>query len=336
MSRAGEALVVRAAGLSTRLLGATGRSAVLAAPDLAALARELAARGYLSGEPRPDAAALEMGIRRGASARLRQLARWDPDATLAPLLFGGEDQRSLRALLRGAHAALPAEVRLAGLIPTPILPERVLAELARQPTVAAIATLLALWGSPYAEPLAPARSGPVELLKLEVTLARFITARALVAARRQGGGWSEFVQESIDGQNLETALTLAGRGDELEPEQHFLAGGARIDLEQFRRLARAGGRELAVPLAARLWAGTPLEAAIRRSGEDPLELARAVDGYRRQHWRREARGAPLGAAPVIHYLLTLQADVRLLQRAAWGLALGAPPSRRQAATEAPR
>ncbi len=122
----------------------------------------------------------------------------------------------------------------------------------------------------------------------------------------------------------------------LEPEQHFLAGGARIDREQFRRLARAGGRELAVPLAARLWAGTPLEAAIRRSGEDPLELARAVDGYRRQHWRREARGAPLGAAPVIHYLLTLQADVRLLQRAAWGLALGAPPSRRQAATEAPR
>ena len=331
MSRSNDALVVRAAGLSTRLLDQEGRAAAIRATDFGALTRDLAARGYLAEEIRPDATALEVAIRRGASARLRQLARWDPEGPLGPLLFAMEDRRSLRALLRGAQAALPADVRLAGLLPTPTLPERVLAELARQPSVAAMVGLLALWRSPYAPALAPARSGPPDLLALEVALARDTSRRALEVARRQGGGWTDFVRESIDLDNLRTALTLTGRGDELEPATHFLEGGDRLTEDRFRQIATAQDPDRAVQLAARVWDGTPLHPIILHHGRDPLRLERELDEARRQLWRRRARREPLGAAPIVSYLLRLRAEGQVLQRAVWGLALGAPALRRQAA-----
>ena len=60
-----------------------------------------------------------------------------------------------------------------------------------------------------------------------------------------------------------------------------------------------------------------------------LALEPELADLRRRAWRRRARTEPLGAAPVVHYLLRLRAEVRLLQRAVWGLALGAPTARRR-------
>lgn len=328
MSAGLESFTVRAAGLAGRLLTPEGRHRILGATDLPTLARELSAAGYPSAEARPDAPSLELAVRRGASARLRQLARWDPEGRLGPLLFADEDRRSLRAVLRGAVAELSPEARLAGTLPTPRLPERALAELARQPSVAAIAALLAVWRSPYAEPLAAALEDKPDLLELEVALGRRIAADQLRAAGRDPG-WRDFVQESIDLDNLRTALILAGRGDEIEPAHLFMPGGAVLTAERFANIARAPDAATGYRLAASAWAGTALAAPVDRGHIAPLALEPELEDLRRRAWRRRARGEPLGAAPVVYYLLRLRAEVRLLQRVVWGLALGAPPARRR-------
>lgn len=334
MSAGLDSLTVRAAGLAGRLLTPEGRHRILGAADLPALARELGAAGYPSAEARPDAPSLELAVRRGASARLRQLARWDAAGDLGPLLFADEDRRSLRAVLRGAVAGLSPEARLAGRLPTPRLPERALAELARQPSVAAIAALLALWRSPYAEPLAAALESKPDLLELEVALGRRIAADQLRAAGRDAG-WRDFVRESIDLDNLRTALILAGRGDEIAPAHLFISGGAALTAERFTSIARAPDAATGYRLAAPAWEGTSLATPLDRGHGTPLALEPELEDLRRRAWRRRARREPLGAAPVVHYLLRLRAEVRLLQRAVWGLALGAPPARRRATEEEP-
>lgn len=328
MSAGLESLTVRAAGLAARLLTPEGSHRTLSATDLPTLARELSAAGYPSAEARPDAPALELAIRRGASARLRQLARWDSTGRLGPILFADEDRRSLRAVLRGAVAGLSPEARLSGTLPTPRLPERALNELARQPTIAAVAALLALWRSPYAAPLAAAQHGKPDLLELEVALGRQIGADQLQAAGADPG-WRDFVRESLDLDNLRTALILAGRGDEIAPDHLFIPGGAVLSADHFMRIARAPDAAEGYRIAAPAWAGTPLAAAVDRGQVAPLALEPELADLRRRAWRRRARTEPLGAAPVVHYLLRLRAEVRLLQRAVWGLALGAPIARRR-------
>ncbi len=328
MSAGLEAFTVRAAGLAGRLLTPEGRHRILGAPDLPGLARELSAAGYPSAEARPDAPSLELAVRRGASARLRQLAHWDPAGRLGPLLFADEDRRSLRAVLRGAVANLSPEARLAGTLPTPRLPERALTELARQPSVAAIAALLAVWRSPYAEPLAAALDDKPDLLELEVALGRRIAADQLRAAGRDAG-WRDFVRESIDLDNLRTALILAGRGDEIDPAHLFIPGGVVLTAERFASIARTPDAAAGYRLAASAWAGTALAAPVDRGHIAPLALEPELEDLRRRAWRRRARGEPLGAAPVVYYLLRLRTEVRLLQRVVWGLALGAPPARRR-------
>ena len=322
-----DALVVRAAGHAAHLLDPAGRAALLRAGDFPALARELGAHGYAVPDPRPEAPALELAIRRGAGARLRQLARWEPGEALGRLLFALEDQRSLRALVRGAAAGLPADARLAGLLPTPTLPERVQAELARLPSVAAMAALLAAWRSPFAAALRPARAGHPDLLMLDVALARTAGEMVRQAARRLGGDWRGFVRETTDLDNLCTALLLMGRGGELLPASLFLPGGESLTLEGCTRIAGAAPDQAGV-LLPRLLGGTPLAALLPPEIADPATLERDLDDLRRQAWRRRARRDPLGAAPVVSYLLALRAEVVFLQRAVWGVALGAPPLRR--------
>ena len=132
-----EAPNARARGLGTHLLSDEAMSALATAPDLAAMVALLEAAGIvIPEEGRLTPLAIELGIRRAAADELQRLARWFGDRSAAPgLIFADEDRRSLRAMIRGAAAGASAEARLVGLIPTPNLPERVLAELARQPRV---------------------------------------------------------------------------------------------------------------------------------------------------------------------------------------------------------
>ena len=143
-----EDLATRARGLATHLLGRADLDGLARAESLDALADVLRARGFLPAGGPATPGALELAVRRMAGARLAVLAAWGHARnTLLAVVFEDEDRRSLRALLRGAVRAAPPEERLAGLIPTPGLPERALAELAGQPTPGAIAALLTAWGS---------------------------------------------------------------------------------------------------------------------------------------------------------------------------------------------
>ncbi len=163
-------------------------------------------------------AALELALRRAAADRLRLLARWcGPRVAILAVLFEDEDRRSLRALLRGSLQHAPAEARLAGLVPTPTLPERALRELANQATPAAVAALLTAWRNPYGSVLlAAASAAQPDLFTLELLVNRTFAARASRAARGTGL-LADYVRDAID---LENAVHGAGareRGERHQP-----------------------------------------------------------------------------------------------------------------------
>jgi len=323
-----EDLDARARGLATHLLGAATLAALAGAPDVPALAAALRRLGYAVPEGAASPAALEVAVRRMAAARLGVLARWaGPRTALLAVVFEDEDRRSLRALVRGALAQAPAEARLAGLVPTPALPERALRELASQASPAAIAALLTAWRHPYGPALrGPAAAAQPDPLALELALNRTFAARAVRTARRSRA-LLDYVRETIDLENAYTALALAGAGEErgLQPRDAFLAGGARLDSAAFEAAAAAATPAAAGRRLARALAGASFAPAFDAYAGDPARLEEAVLRLRLRALERAMRTAPLGPAPVLAYALRLRAETVALCRIIWGIALGAPP-----------
>lgn len=323
----------RARGLATHLLTRGQLDSLAQAPDAAALADGLRRAGFAVAEEGVAAspAALELAVRRTAAAQLRLLARWcGPRAAVLAVVFEDEDRRSLRAFLRGTAQRAPAEARLAGLIPTPSLPERALRELARQPTPAAVAALLTAWKHPYGPALRPLTTVThPDLLRMEVAINRRFAARALTGARRSGGGevLVNYVRDAIDLENAYTALVLAGDDRELPRADLFLPGGGRLTSAAFERAAAAPDAAAAAKRLAEVFAKpatSRLAEVFRRIAGDPGGIE---DTALRAHIRflmQEQRRAPLGPAPVLAYALRLRAQVLDLRRLIWGIALGAP------------
>lgn len=331
-----EDLDARARGLATHLLGPAALAALAAAPDLPTLAAALRRLGYAVPEGAASAAALEVAVRRMAGARLGVLARWAGRRTaLLAVVFEDEDRRSLRALVRGALAQAPAEARLAGLVPTPALPERALQELARQASPGAVAALLTAWRHPYGPALrGPAAAAQPDPWALELALDRTFATRAVRAARRSRA-LLEYVRETIDLENAYTALALAGEERELSPRDTFLPGGARLDRAAFAAAAAAGTPAAAGRRLARALAGAPFAPAFDAHATDPVRLEDAVLRLRLRALERAMRTAPLGPAPVLAYALRLRAETVALRRIIWGVALGAPPEALAALEGAP-
>jgi len=333
-----EAPNARARGLGTHLLSDEAMSALSTAPDLAAMVALLEAAGIvIPEEGRLTPLAIELGIRRAAANELQRLARWFGDRDAAPgLIFADEDRRSLRAMIRGAAAGASAEARLVGLIPTPSLPERVLAELARQPRVTDVAALLVAWDHPLGSALLSAASATAtepDVLRLELEVDRWFTGRARAAASHGGRTLRRYVEQSIDLDNARTALLLAASDTELPADDFFLSGGRHLSRAAFRDAAKAGSalaasQQLAGPLAAHGVGGLLLQHA-----GDIARLDEALLRARMSALRLEARLDPLGAAPVLAYVLRLRAQVVALRRCLWGIELGIPPARRAAALE---
>ena len=325
----------RARGLATHLIAPAALGAMADAPDLPTLARALELAGIrIATEAVRDPAALELAVRRWAAAQIRLLIRWlgDRDAALRVLLED-EDRRSLRAVLRGAVAGAAAAPRLAGLIPTPGLSERMLETLAALAQPRKIAATLAAWRHPYGAPLlAAAAEGEPDPLALEMALDRCWADRAVAGARSGGRGLRRFVSDILDETNLISALLLSGNGLDIPPESAFLAGGELIAPDRFARAIRsadalAAGTELASALE-------PERAAlVRRYAGDPARLARQLARVRLRVLHHAARHDPLGPAPVLEYLLRLRAEVVMLRALIWGCALAMPPARRRIALE---
>lgn len=332
-----EAPNARARGLGTHLLSDETMAALAAAPDLASMVALLEAAGIaIPEEGRLTPVAIELGIRRAAASELQRLARWfGDDRSAAPgLICDDEDRRSLRAMIRGAAAGASAEARLVGLIPTPHLPERVLAELARQPRVSDVAALLVAWDHPLGSALlsAAAATEP-DVLRLELEVDRWFARQAEAAARHGGHTLRRYVEQSIDLDNARTALLLAASDTELPADDFFLRGGRHLSRAAFHDAAEAGSalpaaRQLAGPLAAH-----GVGRVLLQHAGDIARLDEALLRARMSALRLEARLDPLGAAPVLAYVLRLRAQVVALRRCLWGIELGIRPARRAAALE---
>lgn len=322
-------LNARARGLGTHLLSRRQLEGLARELDLASLGDGLRRFGIVTGDSGSAVIPedLELAIRRWAAASLRTLARWaGPRSEALPMVFEDEDRRSLRAILRGAVHGSPAERRLAGLVPTPALPERALMELARATTASTVATLLAAWRHPYATPLAPAvRTTQPDLFALELALARAFADRAVRAARRaRDPGLLRFVRETIDCENALSAVVLTVEGKDVVPKDVILPGGDRISIVAFEEAIALGEPGAAGARLALALGDSPVATILGQSASDPASLEDDLLRARLQVLARRVRQAPLGALPVLWFGLRLRAQVVDLQRIVWAVTLGVP------------
>jgi vacuolar-type H+-ATPase subunit C/Vma6 len=322
-------LVARSRGLSTHLLARAQLGQLTACADLGAFATLGGQYGAFEPLAQPRAAdphVLELAARRRAAERLAVLARWAGKRfpALVPL-FDDEDRRSVRTLVRGAAGEVPAAMRMAGLVPTPSLPEGALGELARAGDLATIGALLTVWEHPFGAVVSEegTRAQP-DLFRLEVALARAAAERARAGARTADPAMRHFVERTIDLENLAAALVLASHRTDAAPASAFVPGGALVTIEDLRIAAESGSEEAVVQRLAPRVTGTALLAALRPGGRAPDDdaLATLIREFRRRSFRE-----PLGLAAVIAFALGQRAELRALQQIIWRIVLGMPPGR---------
>lgn len=320
-------LDARARGLSTRLLDRAGLLALARAPGLPALGRALPADRRPTTEV-GDLTALEVerAVRGHAARLLVLLARWaDRRRPALSVVFEEEDLRSVRGLLRGAAGFVPPERRLAGLIPTPTLPEPVLVDAAQAESPQAVLERLASWGQRNAGLAGGAGGIAPDLFRMEVQLARMFARRGIDAARKGGKGLRAYAAEVVDLENAWSALLAGGYGAEVPAADLFIEGGRAIDRDRFLEAAGAGDPIERRMLVARAFAGSALEPPFSDPATPSTKLEAAVLRARIDEQRIAGRVDPLGPAPLLEFALRLRAQVRDLQVVAWGVALAAPP-----------
>jgi vacuolar-type H+-ATPase subunit C/Vma6 len=321
-------LDARASGLRTKLLGRSELEAMAGAPSVAAFARELEqTRRLLDPIERPvTVGSVEAAVRHTAARHLRVLARWAGPGAALDVFHADQDRRSLRALLRGALQGAPSDDRLAGLLPTPRLPERALTLLARQPTPARVVSQLVLLQHPDASRLSALTAGAAHpvLLDLERALVRGFAERSLAAARAGDRNLRDVARERIDVCNLQMALAFAAGPRDVDAGALFTEGGAAIVRSAFVQACAAATAQDARLRLEHALDGKPLGVVLRASAGDPAKLEILALRHVLVEQRRVARLDPLGSAPLVLFLLRLQTQSADLRRLAWGAALGAP------------
>lgn len=332
MSPGWEDLIARVRGRAAHFVGRQRLIELARASDLVRLVSllEEAYGSSLGVAPGSTPLQTELAVRRAAAFHLTTLARWSRQhpEILTPF-FLDEDRRSVRAMLRGASEGSLEDERLAGLVPTPLLPERPLRELASQRSVGAVAARLSAWNHPFGSALlAMARDPKPDLLRLDLLLNQVCITKSLEAARRLPRGHHArrdlvaFVNDTADIENASIALQLAGQRTSLEPGDFFLRGGRHFTLESFLTVAKSPDADTGRAVLQRIFRATPFAPALAgpiRELENGMLAARVLQAV------RNARLFPLGAAPVIAFVLRLRAEVRDLGLILWRLAVGATP-----------
>ena len=325
MSPRWEDLTARARGLRTHLLPEDTLARLAESGDLASLGRNLEKAGVpVAGAVEP--LALELALRRWAAAMLDTLWHWlGHRVAWLRAWLELEDRRSLRAMIRGAMGAVPPAARLDGLIPTPLLPERLLQELARQPAPAQVAAVLAAIGHPYGSALLEASGGSEpDLLRIELALDRTYAARAVDGARSGGAELRQAVARRIDRINAVSALILARADSEIPPEAAYLPGGARLTRERF--IAAVASGHVTTAAAALSESFEPeVRELLQRYAASPRRLESALSERERAEAHRAMLRNPVGPAMVLTFLLDLRHQYTRLGRIVWGVALGTPP-----------
>jgi vacuolar-type H+-ATPase subunit C/Vma6 len=314
--------------LGTRLLAPEVLASLsqIHGPD--ALSRALAARGIISEEgAKGNATEVGLALRRAAAREVAVLRRWlgPRDGALAVAL-DAEDRRSLRALIRGAAEGAPVETRLAGLIPTPALPERLLRDLAGRASIREQGVLLVGARHPCgAAVLAAASDREPDLFRIELAIARTLAERAVRGCRGAGRFLRDYVAGTIDRDNCRTALVLAAVGIE-GPAAPLLLPGGDLRREEFERAIATGDPLAAARVLGKARATAGLAPILLRHAASPADLERALEDSAVAAVQREARLDPLGPAPTLFFLDRLRRQSIALARLLWGADLGAPPA----------
>ena len=323
-------VVARARGLSSRLLDRDHIAALARVPDLRHLAAALADRyGPMPDEASGNPTAMEQVVRLAIAGELDVLCRWCGPRlrSIAPLLED-EDRRTLRSLVRRIAAGATPQSRVAGLLATPTLPRPLLALLARQSRLDAVASALTTWGSPYGSAMLPLCTGPhPDLFEIQLAIDRTFAARAIGDARQAGEPVFSYVTTRIDAANVISARALAARSVEHDAESLFIEGGKLVSREAFVRLAETLDPQRARDQLRALLGGTTLAELAEESVDEGTALDDRILHASIADIEHGMRLEPLGLWPVVWYLLRLRAEGRDLSRVIWGIALGAPPRR---------
>jgi len=289
-------------------------------PDIAALSRALA--GPSRGEVTPTSSArqLDLALRRMAAAQMKLLVRWMGGRTAKlRVLLEDEDRRSLRALVRGAAAGVPAEARLAGLMPTPDLPERALVLLASAASPAQVGAALLAMGNAYGPAvLEEAGSTNAGLYATELAIGRLWAERSRRAVRRAGRELRRFVEDAIDVENSLAGLALVTNREAVASGELFVPGGRRITPEVFGEVATSPDPRTAARRLLRRW-----QPARASGGAQPRSIERLLLGLRIRSMSRQALLRPSGPSPVLEWALRLRAQSMDLGAIVWSRALGA-------------
>jgi V/A-type H+-transporting ATPase subunit C len=324
-----------------RLLGREGALGLLALPDLAARLDFLRKTDYgeaiathLPSVPDPLEGA-ERGLRARLMSDLRRIDGFLRDERAQALfraILAFEDGENLKTILRGLARGEAPERVFPLLAPTPGLDDPALRELVRERDVKSVIDRLATWQSPYALPLEEAlpfylRKG--ELLFLENALDRFLFARGLARARRDGEDGRillGFLRTRVDLTNARTLLKLAGEG---VGSEFFIPGGLTITESVFLEYAALGQPGLAGALVREFRHRFGEGWATLEEIEDPFTAEQRFHAALAAMLSRQARLHPLSLAVPLAFVLERQAEVRRIRLAIRGAEFGLAPAELQ-------
>ena len=350
-------LATRVRAMRARLLDPARLDALAASPDLPALGKALRRTPYAGVIERAggaeDVAAIEEGLRREfrASVMTLRAAASGRRRVLIDLLLLRWEAANLKAIVRGRVAGSPAEEILAGCAPIGWSDEPALAELARQPSLAAVVETVTLWRHPFARPLAAAIGSqrpligavqraagvPDDRINLDA-VERALDRSWFDEARRTLGPtaayWCRSTDEDdralaayfgwlIDLRNLLEAVRAHQEGERAAVAV-FAEGGIDVDRTLFDRVLRAADWAAVSDLISGTRYGSV--SIVGGGGHPPVTqaerqltsaLIRRLDGL--------ARPNPLGFALVIGSFERKANEVATLRMIAQGVAYGMAP-----------
>lgn len=261
-------------------------------------------------EPSKTVMLIDEALRRDLAQNLCRLRHFFTDHALELVngLFLRWDAYNVKAVIRGKRASASQDEILKTTLPVGILDEMALAELARSPTLSAVANLLGTWRLPLAHPVKTGLKllGEADTLQpLEFELDQFTYShvfRLLSDGDDNDRVARSYLRFLVDKTNLLTALRFLAERSALSPMEagrHFLAADGRFTRIQYQGivgardlrdgLARltgtayawladvfAGRKTISLPLVERQLDRAVIRKAVALSRQDPLGIGVAI------------------------------------------------------------
>ena len=280
-----------------------------------------------------EMARIDEALRRDLTSCLAKLIHITSERprTLLEVILLRWDVYNLKTVLRGIRVSATVEDILASALPVGVLDEIALAELARAPTLRAVADTLATWRMPLAGPVREGLGllGEVDTLQpLEFNLDRFIYTEGfgmVTDGDENDQVVRDYLRLMVDKTNLLTALRYQEERSALSPLEagrHFLEAEGWFTRAQYDAVVGASNLRHGLTLLASTsyrWL-----AELFAEGEAlslPL-IERQLDRALIHETRRLSRRDPLGIGVVIAYVERKINEVRNIRMIMRGRALG--------------